>query len=58
LSGTPRRRRWSAEEKAAVGGLAALAREKLGQDPFCGVVVVFRSKRADRVKLLFWDGTC
>ena len=26
-------------------------------DPFSGVIYVFRSKRADRVKLLFWDGT-
>jgi transposase len=28
----------------------------LGQDPFSGTVLVFRAKRADRVKLLFWDG--
>jgi transposase len=26
-------------------------------DPFSGVVYVFRSKRADRVKLIFWDGS-
>ena len=26
-------------------------------NPFGGVIYVFRSKRADRVKLLFWDGT-
>ena len=26
-------------------------------DPFSGVIYVFRAKRADRVKLLFWDGT-
>ena len=26
-------------------------------DPFSGVVYVFRAKRADRVKLVFWDGT-
>ena len=38
-------------------GLAALVRETLGADPFGGVIYVFRSKRADRVKLLFWDGT-
>ena len=29
----------------------------LGANPFGGVIYVFRSKRADRVKLLFWDGT-
>ncbi|WP_424138854.1 IS66 family insertion sequence element accessory protein TnpB [Roseomonas chloroacetimidivorans] len=30
-------------------GLAALAAEMLGQDPFSGVVLVFRSRRAGRV---------
>src|SRR5881398_3276594 len=25
--------------------------------PFSGTVYVFRAKRADRVKLVFWDGT-
>ena len=38
-------------------GLAALVREMLRADPFSGVVWVFRAKRADRVKLVFWDGT-
>jgi len=35
--------------------LAALAAEVLGEDPFSGVVIVFRSKRCDRVKILVWD---
>jgi transposase len=26
-------------------------------DPFDGAIYVFRAKRADRVKLVFWDGT-
>jgi transposase len=38
-------------------GLAALVREAMGGDPFGGAVFVFRAKRADRVKLIFWDGT-
>jgi transposase len=38
-------------------GLAALVREQMKADPFCGAVYVFRAKRADRVKLIFWDGT-
>jgi transposase len=38
-------------------GLAALVREMMRTDPFSGVVYVFRAKRADRVKLIFWDGT-
>jgi transposase len=32
-------------------------RESLRTDPFSGVVYVFRAKRADRVKLIFWDGS-
>ena len=38
-------------------GLAALAAEVLGEDPFSGVVLVFRAKRADRIKILLWDGS-
>jgi transposase len=38
-------------------GLAALVRETLGQDPFSGTIFVFRSQRADRLKLLAWDGS-
>jgi len=38
-------------------GLAALVREEMKADPFSGTVYVFRAKRTDRVKLVFWDGT-
>ena len=38
-------------------GLAATVQSILRQDPFSGTVFVFRSKRADRVKLLVYDGT-
>jgi len=38
-------------------GLTALVRETLGEDPFSGTIYVFRSKRADRVKIVAWDGT-
>ena len=37
--------------------LAAMAQAVLRQDPFSGTIIVFRSKRADRIKLLVWDGT-
>lgn len=37
--------------------LAALVQTALGADPFSGAVYVFRSKRSDRVKLVWWDGT-
>jgi transposase len=43
--------------RKGVDGLAALVRETMGADPFSGTVYVFRAKRADRVKLVFWDGT-
>ena len=38
-------------------GLAALVREALGADPFSGTIFVFRAKRADRIKILAWDGS-
>lgn len=38
-------------------GLAALVQSVLDQDPFTGTVFVFRAKRADRLKILFWDGS-
>ena len=37
--------------------LSALVSEALRANPYCGDVFVFRSKRADRVKLLAWDGS-
>jgi transposase len=43
--------------RRGVDGLAALVQEILAESPFSGTVYVFRSKRADRVKLLYWDGS-
>ena len=37
--------------------LAVMVQSVLRQDPFGGTVFVFRSKRADRIKLLVYDGT-
>ena len=36
-------------------GLAEQVRQHLGNDPLSGHVFVFRNKRGDRVKLLYWD---
>lgn len=36
-------------------GLAQLVREFLHADPMNGHLFVFRNKRADRLKLLYWD---
>jgi transposase len=35
--------------------LAELVRQHLHNDPFSGHLFVFRNKRGDRVKLLYWD---
>jgi len=43
--------------RKGMDGRPELAQQSLAQDPFCGTVPVFRAKRADRVKLLFWDGS-
>ena len=29
----------------------------LGEDPFSGAVIVYRTKRSDRVKILVWDSS-
>jgi transposase len=38
-------------------GLATLVREAMMANPFSGAVYVFRAERADRIELIFWDGT-
>ena len=36
-------------------GLAALVRDHLGADPLSGHLFVFRGRRGDRLKMLYWD---
>jgi transposase len=50
---------WSApiDFRAGLDRLAALVQMTLRADPFAGDVFVFRSRRADRVKLLVFDNT-
>lgn len=43
--------------RKGMDGLAALVRDAIGENQSPGTVYVFRSKRADRVKLLVWDGS-
>ncbi len=43
--------------RKGMDGLASYVEQQLQANPFSGVVYVFRSKRADKVKLLFWDQT-
>jgi len=37
--------------------LTALVQNKVRLDPHSGLIVVFRSKRMDRLKILLWDRT-
>ena len=37
-------------------GLAAAVEERMEQDPFCGHLFVFRGRRGDLLKMLWWDG--
>jgi transposase len=36
-------------------GLAALAQQVLSADPLSGHLFVFRNRRGNRIKILFWD---
>src|SRR5271170_692354 len=44
-----------ADLRKSFDGLAQMVREFLGADPLSGHLFVFRSKRGDRLKLLYWD---
>ena len=37
-------------------GLSLRAQEVLREDPFSGHLFVFRGKRGDLIKVLYWDG--
>lgn len=43
--------------RRGMDGLARAVKEDLRADPYSGVVYVFRAKRTDRIKLLYWDGS-
>lgn len=43
--------------RRGINGLVALVASALAADPYCGDVFVFRPKRGDRLRLLFWDGS-
>ena len=43
--------------RKGMDGLAALVQQALCADPFAGDVFIFRPRRADRVKILVYDGT-
>jgi transposase len=43
--------------RKGMDGLAALVQQALQADPFQGDIFIFRPRRADRVKILVYDGT-
>jgi transposase len=43
--------------RKGMDGLAALVQQALQANPFAGEVFIFRPRRADRVKILVYDGT-
>jgi transposase len=38
-------------------GLSAVVAERFGANPLCGHLFVFRNRRGDQVRILFWDRT-
>ena len=44
-----------ADGRRGIDGLAALVRESFGEDPLSGHLFVFRNRRGDRAKILYWD---
>ena len=42
--------------RRGMNGLAALVQTTLAHDPFSGHVFIFRGRRGDQVKLLWWSG--
>ena len=49
-----------ADMRRSFDGLAAMVRDFLGRDPLSGHIFVFRNKKGDKAKVLFWDrsGLC
>jgi transposase len=41
--------------RKGMDGLSVLVRTRFGEDPLSGTMFVFFSRRADRVRVLYWD---
>jgi len=46
-----------ADLRKSFDGLSALVAGSLGHDPLAGHLFVFRNRRGDQVRILFWDRT-
>lgn len=47
----------SIDFRRGINGLVAIVASALAADPYCGDVFIFRPRRADRLRLIFWDGS-
>lgn len=43
--------------RKGMDGLAMMVQEVLHQDPFSGHLFVFRGRKVDLIKIVYWDGT-
>lgn len=43
--------------RRGMNGVVALVASALAVDPYCGDVFVFRAKRLDRLRCIYWDGS-
>ena len=43
--------------RKGLDGLAMLVQEVLKQDPFSGHLFAFRGRKANLIKIVFWDGS-
>ena len=43
--------------RKGIDGLAMLVQSLLRQDPFSGHLFLFRGRKANLIKIVFWDGT-
>jgi IS66 Orf2 like protein len=44
-----------ADMRKGFDGLSQLVRDRIAQDPLSGHLFVFRNRRRDRIKVLYWD---
>ena len=44
-----------ADMRKGFDGLGQLVRDRIDQDPLSGHLFVFRNRRRDRIKILYWD---
>ena len=44
-----------ADMRKGFDGLAQLVRERIAEEPLSGHLFVFRNRRRDRIKILYWD---